>query len=195
MDLIAKGHVFCNHLHICVQAFSDAVLKRMNRRYRLEKVYEIASYIGEKLPGCCIGSDLIAGFPGESRQDVDQAIERFLELPISYLHVFPYSERSGTAAVRLDGAVPNEERKRRAARWRAVAERRRADYAAGLVGRRVEIVVERASDGQLTGTTREFVQAAGPITSADRAAADFVGRTISFIGSAYDAEEAILRCE
>ncbi|HQH26179.1 MAG TPA: MiaB/RimO family radical SAM methylthiotransferase, partial [Oligoflexia bacterium] len=82
IDLIAENEVFCAHLHVCIQSFSDSVLKRMNRRYRMEDVREILWYINNKLPRCCIGSDVITGFPGESRQEVDKAIEEFLGLPI-----------------------------------------------------------------------------------------------------------------
>jgi len=119
LDYVLESNVFCNHLHICIQAFSDSVLKRMNRKYRMEDVRNILCYVSEKVPGICIGTDVISGFPGESRQEVDQGVEEFLRLPISYLHVFPYSERSGTAATRLDGSVEVAERRRRAARWMA----------------------------------------------------------------------------
>ena len=121
VDLLSKSNTFCDHLHICIQAFDDGVLKRMNRLYRLEEVFDILNYISNKWPRCCLGSDVITGFPGETREDVEREIEVFNKLPFSYLHVFPYSERQGTAAERLDGVVPINERRRRAARWRAEA--------------------------------------------------------------------------
>ncbi len=156
VDILGESHVFCPHLHICVQAFSDPVLKRMNRRYRLDWVYEILAYIRDRLPECCLGSDIIAGFPGESRQDVEQAIQVFLGLPFSYLHVFPYSERQHTPATRLDGSVPAVERKRRTARWRALSESRRRDFCLNRIGRTLEVILE-ASDGPLVhGISREF---------------------------------------
>ena len=108
---------FCSHLHICVQSFSDKTLKRMNRRYKLAEIDNIVHYITDKVPKLCLGTDIIAGFPGESRQELDEGVNQFLRLPFSYIHVFPYSERSGTAATRLDGSVEVAERKRRAARW------------------------------------------------------------------------------
>lgn len=201
IDILASGDAFCRHLHICVQAFSDPVLKRMNRRYRLSQVYEIIRYVGERLPGCCLGSDVIAGFPGESRQDVDQAIDRFLELPFSYLHVFPYSERAGTAAVRLDGAVPPDERKRRAARWRALGDRRRAEFHQSLVGRQVEIVVEsiemRGAEPHALGTTREFATASAPLRTIQHSGdvtSSLVGRTVTAVGAVYHPEEGCLLC-
>ncbi len=164
VDTLAASNVFCNHLHICVQAFTDSVLKRMNRRYRMGDVIEIVRYIEHRMPGCRIGTDLIAGFPGEDRQNVEQATALFLDLPFSYLHVFPYSERSGTAATLMDGVVAREERKRRVARWRAISDARWLEYSRTLHGRPVEAVLEGLSfdeDGQPTahGTTREFATA------------------------------------
>jgi threonylcarbamoyladenosine tRNA methylthiotransferase MtaB len=156
VDIIAKNHVFCPHLHICVQAFSDSTLKRMARRYRLSEVYEIVSYIRRQLPNGCLGSDVIAGFPGESRQEVEQATEVFLGLPFSYLHVFPYSERRGTAATRLDGAVSIAERRRRTARWRSLSERRRRDFYGSLLGRELEVILESADGTRVHGTSAEF---------------------------------------
>ncbi len=169
IEALAFSHVFCNHLHICIQAFSNSTLKRMNRRYRMKDVFELFEYLKETWPGCAVGSDLIVGFPGESRQDVDQGIETFLGLPISYLHVFPYSERSGTpaaefGATHLGGVIEIEERRRRAARFRSLSERRRIDFYRTLIGSTLEIVVEaRDSDSHssrdaddICGTSREF---------------------------------------
>lgn len=172
VDVLAESNVFCNHLHICVQAFSDSVLKRMNRRYRMNDVVEIVRYIERRMPGCCIGTDLIAGFPGEDRQNVEQATALFLDLPFSYLHVFPYSERSGTAATMLDGVVAKEERKRRVARWRSLSDARWLEFTRTLQGQVVEAVLEGLSferDGQPTahGTTREFATAVFRLSGAE----------------------------
>jgi threonylcarbamoyladenosine tRNA methylthiotransferase MtaB len=150
---------FCPHLHICVQSFCDSILKRMNRRYRLADVEKIVFYITDKVSGICLGTDLITGFPGESRQEVDQAVCEFLRLPFSYLHVFPYSERSGTAATRLDGSVLPAERKRRAARWRSIGERKREDYYSSLLSKTLNIVVEKIEDDFIYGTSAEYVAA------------------------------------
>lgn len=156
IDCLVKYPVFCNHLHICFQAFSERTLKRMNRKYRLNEAISLLEKVSTALPGCAIGSDVIAGFPGESREELEEGMELFLRLPISYLHVFPYSERSGTAATRLDGVVAPAERKRRAARWRALAQRKKDEFLTGLVGKTLEVVWESSSDGRCAGTSREF---------------------------------------
>ncbi|MCB0324644.1 MAG: radical SAM protein [Bdellovibrionales bacterium] len=156
LDVMASDERFCRHLHICVQAFTDRTLKRMNRRYHLEQAIDILSLTAERLPDVCIGSDLICGFPGETREEVEQGIETFLQLPIAYLHVFPYSERSNTAATRLDGPVPLPERRRRAARWRALQRRQREAYYTSLAGRSLAVIVERHDEEFLYGTSSEF---------------------------------------
>ncbi len=157
---------FCSHLHICVQSFCDKTLKRMNRRYKLAEIDNIVHYINDKVPRLCLGTDIITGFPGESRQELDQGVEEFLRLPFSYIHVFPYSERSGTAATRLDGSIEVAERKRRAARWRSIGERKKKNFYNSLKDNTLEVVLERLDsnvelDGKsgvvLYGTSREYV--------------------------------------
>ncbi|HMO17482.1 MAG TPA: radical SAM protein [Oligoflexia bacterium] len=158
VDFIAKSHTFCPHLHICMQAFTDSVLKRMNRKYRINDAKELLCYIKDVFPGCSIGSDIITGFPGESRVDFEKGIDEFNNLPISYLHVFPYSERTGTAATRLDGIIGIGERKRRAARWRSIAERRQLEWMESLLGKTLDVVLEAGGEsvGHYRGTSGEF---------------------------------------
>ena len=158
IDFISKSHIFCRHLHICLQAFTDQSLKRMNRKYRMEDAKALLWYIAERFSGCGIGSDVITGFPGESRKELEEGIEEFLTLPISYLHVFPYSEREGTAATRLDQIVAIAERKRRAARWRSIAERKHNQFLLSLIGKDLDVVIEDRflEDGSVLGTSSEF---------------------------------------
>ena len=168
IDLIlGNPQTFCNHLHLCVQAFQSDLLKRMNRLYDMNEVLDLVNYISSEYPNCGLGSDLICGFPGEKREDMDASLEVFNKLPFTYLHVFPYSEREGTAATRLPGSVDEAERKRRAARWRAEAARKKLDFIKNKVGDEVEIIVEKIENGadfaesqpelRAFGTSREFI--------------------------------------
>jgi len=124
----------------------------------MEDAREILWYIAENFQGCGIGSDIITGFPGESRKELEEGMEEFLSLPISYLHVFPYSEREGTGATRLDQIIPIDERKRRAARWRTIAERKKLNFLNSLVGKKLKVVVEdrRYDDSSIAGTSSEY---------------------------------------
>lgn len=194
VELIGKSNVFCRHLHICVQAFCDQTLKRMNRRYRLSDIYAHMELISRVLPGCCVGSDLITGFPGESRSDVEAGMLVFEELPFSYLHVFPYSERSGTAATRLDGAIERGERKRRSARWRALAERRKKDFHCSWIGRTLQVVLEEMAGDTFLGTSREYASVQVPLSISTSHAALSVGMMVNVEAESYDETSGRLVC-
>jgi threonylcarbamoyladenosine tRNA methylthiotransferase MtaB len=195
LDFIANSKVLCPHLHICVQAFSDKVLKRMSRRYSLQDVERILCYIKAKVPGVCIGTDVIAGFPGESRQELDQGVEEFLRLPFSYLHVFPYSERSGTAATRLDGSVSLAERRRRAARWRSVGERRRLEFYDSLVGSNLQMVVETLDKEFAYGTSGEYAALKLPLCEINKQELLELGSIVNVQGACVEKEQRKLRCQ
>src|SRR5207247_5002388 len=104
--LLARAPALCPHLHVPLQSGDDTVLHRMRRRYDTALARERLAMMRELLPDAAIGTDLIAGFPGED----DAAFERTLAFveasPFTYLHVFPYSVRSGTTAAKLDGGNP-----------------------------------------------------------------------------------------
>lgn len=162
--LLAGAGVFCEHLHVCMQAFSDPILKRMNRKYRMKEVRQLVGAIRSQWPQCSLGTDVICGFPGETRDNVEEQIRCFGELGFSYVHVFPYSERSDTPATRLAGAVETAERRKRAARWRAVGQRAKRERMRQLIGREIEIIVEQKQETahgvEIRGTSREFIPAA-----------------------------------
>lgn len=192
VDIVAKHDIFCEHLHICVQAFDDFILKRMNRLYNMKEVEELIAYVKQTIPGCCIGSDLIAGFPGESRQLVDQAVDRFLGLPISYLHVFPYSEREGTAAPLLDGSIDVTERKRRVGRWRSLSEQRRIQFLSDKLDQSLEVILEDSNDEYFFGTSREYASVAIPRQKSD----DFSsGQIIEVVAKSIFRDKGKLLCE
>ncbi len=194
IDLLASDSTFCNHLHICVQAFCDATLKRMNRRYSLAQALGILSYAKAAFPGVCLGSDLITGFPGESREEVERGMEVFSDSGISYLHVFPYSERRETPATRLGGGVPIVERKRRVSRWRALSQRSRLLFLQGLKGAPLEILVETYDDTFLYGTGREFSALKVSWDALDASKDSVIGKTFSVVGVSVDSRDERLLC-
>lgn len=196
LGLIAdKCDVFCNHLHICVQSFSDRVLKLMNRRHRVADVVKMISYIAAKMPKCCVGIDCIVGFPGESEQCFSEGLAILESLPLAYLHVFPYSERQNTAAAKLQGRVDNDERRRRAALLRALSRRRLREFNRSLVGREVEIIVESSRAGYICGTTREYATAHLKTQSGIRNIELSVGAVAKLRAIDCDENEDVLICE
>lgn len=141
------GHPrLCRHLHLPLQSASPAVLQGMNRQEDLEHVRELLGTIRRDYPALRIGTDIIAGFPGETEAEFERSFERLHEMPLDYLHVFPYSERRGTAAARMTDRVPPDERQRRAARLREFSAERSAQFARSQLGAILEVVPERASN-------------------------------------------------
>ncbi len=140
-QLLGSEQRLMPHLHLSIQSGDDLVLRQMRRRHRRADVLRAAERVRELRPDIALGADLIAGYPTES----DAAFERTLDLVgacgLVYLHVFPYSERPGTAAARLP-QLPPVLRRERAARLRAAGDAARASFLAAKVGTRVEVLAE-----------------------------------------------------
>ena len=119
VDLVAESPRFAPHFHLPLQHASDAVLRAMRRPYTLDDYRRIVSGIRARMPHAAIGSDLIVGFPGETDGDFETTLAYLARSPLTGLHVFPYSDRPGTAASRLGGKVDGARVRERA---RAVRE-------------------------------------------------------------------------
>ena len=159
-DLFAHADHLAPHLHAPLQSGSDAVLKRMGRHW-----YKAASYataverIATSVSVFGLGADVIAGFPGETEDDHRCTVALAESLPFTYLHVFPYSLRPGTAAERLPGHVAASTIERRAAELRAVAERRAAAHRARRIGGDCDLVV-MGTAARREGLTEDYLTVA-----------------------------------
>jgi len=167
LDLMQRSDVLCPHLHIPVQAGEDAVLRRMRRTYDTALLRDLSGEIRTRLPHAAVGTDVIAGFPGESDAQFEATLALLEELPITYFHVFPYSRRSGTTAAKLPDHVAPAAIRRRAARLRQLGERRRAEFARRFVGAELAVLAEGPpvrSAGRLCGYSRNYqrVEFPGP---------------------------------
>lgn len=120
VDLIVGSGRFAPHFHLPLQHASDTMLRRMRRPYSLDLYRRVVDRIRDRLPHAAIGSDLIAGFPGERVEDADRTLDYLSGSPLTYLHVFPYSPRAGTEASRLSDRVPGPLVRDRARALRAV---------------------------------------------------------------------------
>ncbi len=145
--LLADEERLMPHLHLSLQAGSDLVLKRMKRRHLAADAGLAVARARAARPGIAIGADLIAGFPTETEALFEETLEFVRDWTIPYLHVFPYSERPGTPAARMR-AVPVPERRARAAMLRAAGVANAASFHAGMVGRRVNVLVEKSGRGR-----------------------------------------------
>ena len=159
LALMARSPVLCPHVHVPIQAGHDDVLRRMRRKYDGAAVRALIHDIRAVLPEAAIGTDIIAGFPGETDAQFEAALEMLATLPLTYFHVFPYSRRQGTTAAKLPGQVAPVSIRRRAQRLRALGERRRAAFAGGFVGATLRVLVEaeaQSRPGRALGYSRNY---------------------------------------
>jgi len=171
LKLLVTQPQLCRHLHIPLQSGCDTVLARMNRTYDTAYFADLVARIVARLPEVAIGLDVITGFPGESDAEF-AATESFLEaLPFSHLHVFPFSRRPGTPAASMPGQLSGDVVKQRAARLRALGERKLQGYAASFIGRTMAVSVEGGGKGrQRRGLTENYLNVTftGPADLAGR---------------------------
>lgn len=150
VDLVAASPRFAPHLHLPLQHASDAVLSAMRRPYTAARYREIVCRVRDRMPDAAIGSDLMVGFPGETARDFDLQRQAADELPLTHLHVFPYSDRPGTAAAQMDARIPGAEIRRRAEEVRAIGRKRTERFYERMVGR--ELPALTTEDGSLALT-------------------------------------------
>jgi threonylcarbamoyladenosine tRNA methylthiotransferase MtaB len=139
------------HLHLSLQAGDDMILKRMKRRHSREDAIRLCDTLRAARPDIVLGADLITGFPTETEAMFENTLRIVEECGLTWLHVFPYSERPGTPAARIPNQVPKSERKDRAKRLRAVGAAAEARYLSSLDGKTETVLVERARAGHGEG--------------------------------------------
>ncbi|MCL8001068.1 radical SAM protein, partial [Brucella sp. 21LCYQ03] len=125
IDFVAQSQRFVPHFHMPLQSGNNKTLAAMRRRYKRELYAERVAKIKSLMPNCCIGVDVIVGFPGETREDFIETYNFLNELDISYLHVFTYSERENTIAAQMEGAVPGAQRSDRSKMLHILSEKKR----------------------------------------------------------------------
>ena len=195
IDLLVHNSVFCEHFHLSVQSFSDAVLSRMKRKYSLLDLKNVLEYIIALNPSWCIGADVIVGFPGESRQEAEQGLNEFFALPISYLHVFPYSKRDGTEAALYADQVSLEEKRDRSKLFRLSASEKKQNYYSQFINRNIEVVIESFDSSYFYGTSREYISAKISTNEIDIERVKLnVGRRVWVVGNCLDCSDSKLIC-
>ncbi len=156
---VADSERFAPHFHIPLQSGSDKILKLMRRRYGRETFARRVLEIKEKMPHAGIGADIIAGFPGETAEDLDDAVRFISSLPLSYLHVFTYSERPGTPASGMPGRIPERIRDERSHFLQQLGNELKARFYRSLIGQERIVILEKLrSDGTITGFTDNYAE-------------------------------------
>ncbi len=163
IELVAKSKRFVPHFHIPLQSGSDDLLKKMKRRYMSGLYSDRVAKIREVMPDSCIGVDVIVGFPGETEEKFLETYNFLNELPISYLHVFTYSERENTEAVEMEGVIPIPERKRRNKMLRILSEKKKMAFYQTQLGKTLPVLWEHENkNGLMFGFTENYVRVQKP---------------------------------
>ena len=150
---------FVPHFHIPLQSGSDKVLRQMRRRYLSQLYKERVSWIKSHMPHCCIGVDVIVGFPGEADEDFLETYRFLNELDISYLHVFTYSERANTPAVNMEDKVPTEVRRQRNEMLRTLSHKKRMAFIQPFLGTVRPVLFENTAEpGIMSGYTDNYIK-------------------------------------
>lgn len=161
IDFVSKSKRFVPHFHIPLQSGSNEILRRMGRRYLRELYEDRVSKIKTLMPHCCIGVDVILGFPGETDELFLETYNFLNELDISYLHVFTFSERANTRAVEMDGVVPMKKRNERSKMLRNLSEKKRRKFYEENLDKTLTVLFEEdVEDGQMHGFTENYIRVA-----------------------------------
>lgn len=163
IDLVSKSRAFVPHFHVPLQSGSNEILKKMKRRYMKELYIDRVSKIKEVMPHACIGVDVIVGFPGETDAHFLETYNFLNKLDISYLHVFTYSERDNTEAVKMDGIVAMNVRNKRSKMLRGLSvKKRRAFYESQINTDRTVLFESENKEGYIHGFTENYVKVKAP---------------------------------
>ncbi len=163
IDFVAQSKCFVPHFHIPLQSGSNNLLKLMKRRYNRELYADRIDHIKKSMPNACIGVDVIVGFPGETDELFLETYNFINELDISYLHVFTYSERPNTEAVKMKGVVPQIVRSKRSKMLRGLSVKKRRAFYESQLGKDHKVLFEGENkSGYIHGFTENYVKVKTP---------------------------------
>ena len=159
IDYCAVSRAFMPHFHIPLQSGSDTVLRLMHRHYDARLFREKILRIKEVMPDAFLGIDVMVGCRGETPDCFEETYELLRELPVTQLHVFPYSERPGTSALSIPYVVPEREKKMRSKRLLELSDEKTKAFYASYIGEQAEVLFEKAARGRaMHGFTRNYIR-------------------------------------
>lgn len=166
LELVACSNKLCKHFHIPLQSGSPRVLRAMQRRYTVDEYESLIIKAKDRIENLSIGVDVIVGFPGEEEEDFITTHNFLRDLPVSYLHVFSYSERPDTPAASMRGKIKAEERKRRSNILRILSEKKRNEFYRSMIGKKLEVLFESEDrDGKMKGFSSNYVKIVSDVKS------------------------------
>ncbi len=164
IEFVANSNKFMPHFHIPLQSGCNEILKSMARRYKREVFSDRVHHVKAVMPSACIGADVIVGFPGETEEYFNDTFNFIESLPVSYLHVFSYSERQNTKAAMMEAKVSQPVKEQRSAELIALSEFKRREFYLSNIGTESEILFEsRAVQGMLLGFTSNYIKVETPV--------------------------------
>jgi threonylcarbamoyladenosine tRNA methylthiotransferase MtaB len=164
IDLWGDGRL-CRHLHLALQSGSESVLQRMRRRYTATQYRNAVETLRRSIPDVAITTDVIAGFPGETDAEFEECHAFCQEMAFAGVHVFPYSQRNGTAAAKMPTQVSEPVKKERVHRLIALAESMAAEYRRPFLGQTASVLWESQRDGHWEGLTDTYIRVQAPAAS------------------------------
>lgn len=159
IQFVAHSKKFAPHFHVPLQSGSDKILQLMRRRYH-RGIYESrVQFIKQLMPDACIGVDVITGFPGETEEEFLKTYQFLQELDVSYLHVFTYSERANTTALRIQEVVPVPDRQKRTKMLNILSEKKKRAFYTSQIGKRGVILPETENEnGRMNGFSENYIK-------------------------------------
>lgn len=158
LRLVRDEPKICAHLHLPIQSGSDSVLKGMHRHYRLSQYKDLIRKVREAIPGVALTTDLIVGFPGETEENFQETLETLREIRFSQVHVFPYSQRTGTPAAAYPNQIPGPVKKDRVHRVEKLQKEIEGEYKRTFLGKYVRVLAENIRDGLYEGLSDEYIR-------------------------------------
>ena len=158
-ELMRRDPRLCRSLHLSAQYGEDEILKLMNRRYRFADYARLVRNLSAAVPGLCMGTDIIVGFPGETEARFAACLQALEELPVGYMHVFTFSPRPGTRAAELPGRVPERIAGERFDRLAVLAEKKALEFARSQIGKSLRILTEAPDEnGRMQGWSDNYLR-------------------------------------
>ena len=159
LDFLETSEKFCPHFHLSLQSACNSTLKRMNRHYSVEFYLDQIEDITSRFNKPFLGSDIIAGFVGETEEDFVQTVENLKKSKLSQIHTFPYSIRKGTEAEKMDGHLPDEIKEERASVIKRISAEKYQRFLESNIGEETEVLIEKRLDknGKYKGLTRNYL--------------------------------------
>lgn len=160
IEILKSAKRICNHLHLPLQSGDDTVIRKMHRPYTAKEFADRVLKLSKEVSEISIGADVIAGFPGEGEREFENTYSLLRDLPVSYLHVFPFSKRKGTPAATYPGQVNGAVIKERSERLRELDNLKRTEFYKGFIGKTAAVLVEGSRDkttGLLKGRARNYI--------------------------------------